>query len=139
MNIAVRYYSRGGNTQKLAEAAAEAVGVTACDLSVPLDEKVDLLLLGNSLYAGSFDGAVRRFLTDNAQKIGTLASFGSSASGRSTYAKLKALAAELSIPVSTEYYNYPGSFLFMHRGRPDQGDLTAVAAFAKRTAERCAK
>ena len=51
----------------------------------------------------------------------------------------KALAAELSIPVSTEYYNCPGSFLFMHRGRPDQGDLTAVAAFAKRTAERCAK
>ena len=35
MNIAVRYYSRGGNTKKIAEAIAKAVGVEAKTVSEP--------------------------------------------------------------------------------------------------------
>ena len=36
MKIAVRYFSRGGNTKKLADAIANAVGVDAEATSVPL-------------------------------------------------------------------------------------------------------
>ena len=51
MKIAVRYYTRSGNTQKLAEAVAAAVGVEALPVSEPLTEPVDVLFLGCSYYA----------------------------------------------------------------------------------------
>ena len=48
MNIAVRYYTKTGNTKRLAEAIANAVGVEALPISVPITEHVDILFLGNS-------------------------------------------------------------------------------------------
>ena len=48
MNCAVRYYTKTGNTKKLAEAVARAVGVEALPITEPVDEKVDVLFLGNS-------------------------------------------------------------------------------------------
>ena len=47
MNIAVRYYTKTGNTQRLAEAIGKAIGVEALPISVPLTEKADILFLGN--------------------------------------------------------------------------------------------
>jgi len=35
MKIAVRYYTRSGNTKKLADAIAKAVSVESCDITVP--------------------------------------------------------------------------------------------------------
>ena len=51
MKVAVRYYTKTGNTKRLAEAVAEAAGVEALPISVPVDEAVDILFLGNSYYA----------------------------------------------------------------------------------------
>lgn len=59
MKIAVRYYTQTGNTKRLAEAVAQAVGVEAYDLSKPIEEPVDILFLGNSYYAFSIAPAVR--------------------------------------------------------------------------------
>ena len=49
MKVAVRYYTKTGNTKKLAEAIAEAVGAEALSLNTPIEEPVDILFLGNSL------------------------------------------------------------------------------------------
>lgn len=136
MNIKVYYYSKGGNTKKLAETVAEAVGVTAEDVSVPLQDKADILFLGSSLYAGGYDPAVGEFIAKNADKIGTIVSFGSSASNLSTFKKVKAFAEEKGIAVYDENYNCPGHFLFLHKNRPNQSDLEAAADFAK---SACAK
>ena len=59
MKIAVRYYTRSGNTRKLAEAVAKAVNTQANDVSVPLTEKADILFLGCSYYAFDVDEAVK--------------------------------------------------------------------------------
>ena len=48
MKIAVRYYTKTGNTKKLAEAIGNAVGAEALPISVPITEPVDVLFLGNS-------------------------------------------------------------------------------------------
>ena len=48
MKIAVRYYTKTGNTRRLAEAVAEAVGAEALPISEPVTEKADILFLGNS-------------------------------------------------------------------------------------------
>lgn len=136
MSVRVFYYSRGGNTKKLAEAVADAVGTTADDISVPLHDRTDILFLGSSLYAGGYDPAVEEFITKNADKIGTIVSFGSSASNMSTFKKVKALAEQKGIKVCDEFFNCPGRFLLLHRNRPNQADLEAVSSFAKAV---CAK
>lgn len=41
MKIAIRYYSRGGNTRKIADAISRAVGVEAKTLSEPLKAAAD--------------------------------------------------------------------------------------------------
>ena len=130
MKTAVRYYTRSGNTKKLAEAIAEALETTAQDVSAPLDEKADLLFLGNSLYAGKPDESVGEFIEKNADKIGCIANFGSSASLRSTFKKIKDLADSKGIKVCSEEFVCPGSFLFMHKGHPNESDLEDAKAFA---------
>lgn len=61
MNIAIRYYTRSGNTQKLASAIAEAMNIEAKDVSAPLTEKADILFFGSSVYAGGVADAVKQF------------------------------------------------------------------------------
>ena len=132
MNISVRYYTRSGNTRKLAEAIAAAVGAEAADLQSDLTEKADLLFLGSSLYAGSFDPAVADFLTRNGKNIGKLVCFGSSASGRSTFEKVRKFASEQGISLAEAHFDCPGHFLFLHQDRPNDRDLAEAAAFAEK-------
>ena len=134
MKTAVRYFTRSGNTKLLAETIAAVLGEEALDLSAPLEEKVDLLFLGHSLYGGNPDPAVADFLEKNADMIGMLVNFGSSASKRSTFKKIQKIAEKHSIALFKEEFSCPGSFLFRHKNRPNAGDLEAAAEFAKKTA-----
>lgn len=131
MNIAVYYYTRSGNTKKLADAVAAAVGVPAKELHTPLQERADVLFLGSSPYAFDVDPAVRKFIEENYEKIGTLICFGSSASGMSTFKKIKALAEEKGVTVPDAHFNCYGRFMMLHKDRPGPADLAAAAAFAK--------
>ena len=83
MTFAVRYYTKTGNTRKLATAIADALGVQALPISEPVTEPVDILLLGNSYYAFSIDPEVRSFVKglDN-EKVGKIVNFGSAALDR---------------------------------------------------------
>ena len=73
MKTAVRYYTKGGNTKRLAEAVARAVGVEALPISVPVTEPVDVLFLGNSYYAFSIDPEVRNFVRGlDKNKVGNI-------------------------------------------------------------------
>lgn len=131
MKIAVRYCSRGGNTKKIAEAIAEALGVEAETVERPLDEKTDAVFLGSAVYANGVDDSVKRFLNKNAENIGTLYNFSTAAVLQSTYKQVKKIADECGITISPREYHCKGSFLFLNPGRPNSGDLTRAAAFAK--------
>ena len=54
MKIAVRYYTKTGNTKRLAEAIAEAVGAEALPISEAVEEPVDILFLGIPMDACEF-------------------------------------------------------------------------------------
>ena len=135
MNIAVRYFTRSGNTKKLALAIAEAVGVEAQDVSVPLTEHTDILFLGSSVYAAGVDDAVKKFLAGNHDKIGTLYNFSTAAIISSTYGQIKKLCAEHGIKLAEEEFHCRGSFTMMHKNHPDEADIKNAAAFAKRVLE----
>ena len=129
MKYAVAYYSKSGNTKKMADAVAEVLNVTAQDVSVALNEKTDILFLGSSTYAGGFDPSVGAFIRENADKIGKIVCFGSSASGKTTAGKVKKLADELEIPVYKKSFGCSGHFLFMHKNHPDDTDISALKEF----------
>lgn len=134
MKTAVRYFSRGGNTQKLANAIAGAVGVEALDVSIPLNEKVDALFLGSSVYAGGVDEAVKIFIRENSAKIGKIYNFSTAALASSTYKQVEKLASECGVEMAREEFRCRGSFAIMHRGRPNAVDLSRAAEFAKNMA-----
>ena len=132
MKIAVRYYTKTGNTKRLAEAVAEAVGAEALPLSVPVDEPVDVLFLGNSYYAFTIDPEVRAFIrTLDSSKVGRIVNFGSAAMLNSTYKKVKAEADRLAIPMDEREFHCKGEFKGLHKGRPNAEDLAAAADFAR--------
>lgn len=132
MKIAVRYYTKTGNTKRLAEAVANAVGTEALPLSVPVEEPVDILFLGNSYYAFSIDPEVRDFVRRlDKNKVGRIVNFGSAAMLNSTYKKVKAEADKVGIPMDEREFHCKGEFKGIHKGKPDEADLAAAADFAK--------
>lgn len=132
MKTAVRYYTKTGNTKRLAEAVAQAIGVEALPLDAPIQEPVDVLFLGNSYYAFTIDPEVRAFIQKlDKEKVGKIVNFGSAAMLNSTHKKVKAEASKVGIPVDEREFHCKGEFKGVHKGRPNDEDLKAVAAFAK--------
>ena len=133
MKIAVRYYTKTGNTKRLAEAIGKAIGVEALPISASITEPVDILFLGNSYYAFSIDPEVRNFVKSlDKNKVGRIVNFGSAAMLNSTYKKVKAEADKIGIPMDEREFHCKGEFKGLHKGKPDQTDLKAAAAFAKK-------
>lgn len=135
MKIAVRYYTRSGNTETLARAIEDTVGVKAESVAVPLHEKVDILFLGCSYYAFDVDEAVKNFITQNKDSIGKIVCFGTSAMMKSTHKPMKKVCDAAGVRLSDEEFHCRGSFGPMHKGHPDEKDLANAAAFAKRIIE----
>ncbi len=131
MKVEVRYHSRGGNTKRLAEAVAKALKVTARTVEEPVEGKADVVFLCASVYAGSPDKAVMTYVKQNARDIGRLVVLSTSASGKSTHAKLKAAAEDMGVTVSEAYFHCPGAFLMLHKNRPNAEDCQRAADFAK--------
>ncbi len=132
MKIAVRYYTRSGNTKKLAEAIAEAVSAESMDVSVALDEKADILFLGCSYYAFDVDQAVKEFIVNNKDNIGKIVCFGTSAMMKSMKKPVRKVARTVNIPVADEDFHCRGQFGKIHKGRPNEDDLARAAEFARR-------
>ena len=135
MKIAVRYYTKTGNTRRLAEAIANAVGAEALPISAPVTEQTDILFLGNSYYAFTIDPEVRDFIRSlDKNKVGRIVNFGSAAMLNSTYKKVKAEADKVGIPMDEREFHCKGEFKGIYKGRPNDEDLKAAAEFAKRIA-----
>ena len=133
MKIAVRYYTKTGNTKRLAEAIAKAVGVEALPVTAPVAESVDILFLGNSYYAFTIDPEVRRFIESlDKEKVGKIVNFGSAAMMNSTWKKVKAVADKVGISMDEREFHCKGEFKGLHKGKPDESDLDAASAFAKK-------
>ncbi|MBQ7379969.1 MAG: flavodoxin [Clostridia bacterium] len=131
MTYAVRYYTRSGNTEKLADAIAIALKTQSLQVSVPLEEKVDVLFLGCSYYAFDVDEAVKAFVHENQDKIGSIVCFGTSAMMKSMQKPMSKVVEGTSIVLSNREFHCRGAFGPMHKNRPDEKDRKAAADFAK--------
>ena len=132
MSYAVRYYTKTGNTKKLAEAIAKELGVEALPISEPVNEAVDYLFLGNSYYAFNIDPEVKSFVTSlDKEKVGKIVNFGSAALLNSTYKKVKEAAGKAGITMDEKEFHCKGEFKGIHKGRPNESDIAAAVQFAK--------
>lgn len=131
MKVAVRYCSRGGNTKKLADAIAAAVGSTAYPATKALDEEVDLLFLGGAIYAGSIDKSLKEFVLGlKPEGVKKVAVFSNAAGPKNIQKQIEELLATSGIPLCQQCFCCRGQFLFAHKGRPNQQDCADAAAFA---------
>ena len=124
MKFAVRYYTKTGNTKKLADAIAKVLGVEALPISTPIDEAVDILFLGNSYYAFSIDPEVIKFIDSlNKDMVGKIVNFGSAAMLNSTWKKVKKESDKVGISLDEREFHCKGEFKGLHKGRPNEEDL----------------
>ena len=135
MKAAIRYYTRGGNTEKLALAISKATGLPAETIDVPLLEDVDLLFLGSSVYGFDVDNQVKQVISNIDVKVGKVVNFSTACMVKSTYKQVAKLLAEKNIPMAKEEFYCRGSFGPMHKGRPNQQDLHEAEAFARKMME----
>ena len=131
MKTAIRFYTKTGNTKKLAEAISAAIGTKAFDVSEPLSEDVDVLFLGSSVYAAGVDEEIKRFIGGINVKVGKVVNFSTAALLPSTYRQVKKLVEKRGLVMAKEEFHCRGGFERMHVGRPNAADCAEAAAFAK--------
>lgn len=135
MKIAVRYYSRGGNTKKVAEAIAEELGVEALDITNKVED-ADILFLGASMYAFTIDKNIKEFVggltKENTKEI---VNFSTSASDTSTHKKVNKCIKDKDIVMNEEHFSVFGQFLGMNKGRPNEADLENAKKFARKVVD----
>ncbi|MEE1156067.1 MAG: flavodoxin family protein [Methanobrevibacter sp.] len=131
MKIAIRYYTKTGNTKKMAEALSETVGVEALTVDNPLTEDVDILFLGSAVYAAGVDAKVKEFIENIDVNVGKIVNFSSAALIESTYKQVKKIAENNNLTMAEEEFHCRGAFKLVHRGRPNDNDLRNLQEFAK--------
>ncbi len=132
MNIEVRYYSKSGNTKKIADAIAKQAGVSAKSIQEPITGEVDILFLGTGVYAFDIDPELKEYiLTLNPANIKKVVIFSTAAIIKSAYEKTKMYLQEQGLAVSHQEYHCPGHYLFLRRGRPNADDVRKAGQFAR--------
>lgn len=137
MKTWVLYYSKGGNTKKVAEAIAEELEVLKTEQIPPAypPENVQLLFLGTGVYAGKPDPKMIEFIrTLNNNRVKNAVVFGTKGGDDiRAIETVKSLLKEKGINVIDETFSCKGKyFIFFNRKKPDGEDLKAAKAFARR-------
>ncbi|MCD7755306.1 MAG: flavodoxin family protein, partial [Firmicutes bacterium] len=60
--VAVRYFSKSGNTKKLADEIAKTVGCKAEQIPSPIEGNIDILFIGASVYWGGISSEVKDYI-----------------------------------------------------------------------------
>ena len=119
MSVAVRYFSKIGNTKKIAEAIAEGAGVPAVSITdePKLTERADLLFLGGAPYANIMDPELRAYAERlSPDMAGRVVLFTTSNWSRRTVYALRKILKKNDIPVEDEYFY---AHMLNIRGRTD--------------------
>ena len=135
MKIAIRYYTKSGNSKKLADAISEELGLPALPVDQKLTEAVDVLFLCNSVYYAGVDNSVKQFLKAPGAKIGKIVNVSTAALIESTYSQMKKLASDAGIALAEKEFHCKGSFAMMNRGKPNEEDVRRVKQFASEIAK----
>ncbi|MBQ9006768.1 MAG: hypothetical protein IJ092_10415 [Atopobiaceae bacterium] len=133
MNVAVRYYSRGGHVKRMAEALARGAGVEAISVDDPrakLTKPVDILFIGGALYSFQIDEKIKDYIKTLSPEVVTdrAICFGSSWLTRRPVYLIQEKVRDQGIEVSPQ--------ALYARGNPKQIILDAAEVFAEMEVKR---
>lgn len=132
MNIEVRYYSKSGNTKKVANAIAKQAGVSAKSIHEPIQGEVDILFLGTGIYAFDIDPELKEYISAlNPISIKKVVVFSTAAIVKSAYEKTKEYLQAQGLNVSENEYHCPGHYMILRTGRPNAEDIKKAEQFAR--------
>ena len=131
MKVAIRYFSRGGNTKKLAYSISKILNEEPREIFIPLEQDVDILFLGTAVYAFGIDEKVKEFISNINVNVGQIVCFNTSASNMSIYKMVAKEAAKKGIRVSERNFHCKGSYGPFNKGKPDEADIEDFQKFVK--------
>jgi len=132
MKYAIRYYTKSGNTKKLADAIAEVLNIEAKPISDELEEDVGVLFLGSSIYGSAIDPSVKNFFNNLNVEIGLLVNFSTAGIMQSSYNQIKDICNNNDITISDDEFHCPGSFAGMNIVRPNEDDIENIKNFTRK-------
>ena len=131
MKFAIRYYSKSGNTEKLALALSEYLDVPAYDISHELTEDVDVLFFGSGVYGCALDPAVISFIGNIDVNVGEFVNFSTAGMMQSNYELIGDVIGNTGINLSSSEFHCPGSFVGLNADRPNNEDVADFICFVK--------
>lgn len=134
MNAKVIYYSKTGNTKKVAEVIAGELGVKAekCGKGIDLSN-CDLLCVGSGCYAGKAGKEMIEFLGGIPSGKGRKAAvFGTYGGEEKAIEEMKALLKEKGFNVIASFGCQGKSMFLFNRGKPEEKDFGNARDFARK-------
>lgn len=126
--VAVRYYSKSGNTKLLAEAIGKGAGVIPISVdqdSAKITENIDVLFIGGALYAYGLDKVMNEYLSGiDGNKVKKAVVFSTSWISKHSIDLIKKALVEKGIEVADETCYV--------RNKPNEKQLAEAEAFAKK-------
>ena len=133
MKYAIRYYSKFGHSERMAQAVGEVTGVKPESVETPLTEEVDILFIGAGLFLAKVNGRVKEFArTLDPKKVKKVVCFGSCALSDSPVPQIRKIFEELGFNVAEESFTCRGSMGPWHGGHPDAKDLADLKVFTEK-------
>ena len=141
MNVRVAYYSATGNTRRVAESIAGALGGTATSINdYHEDSRVDLLFLGAAVYATHGHGvheAVKKFIASlDAAMVKKVALFSTGFIQSEAIPGMRKLLQARGIAVLPDSYFCLGRFALFNLGHPNVVELGGAAEFSRKAVGR---
>ena len=131
----VIYATKTKHSQKIAEAVAAALGITAQNVQgKPSLSDTELLFIVGGIYGGESMPEMLQYVSGlTSQQVEKAALITSCASGKQGQKSVRSQLEKNGIPVIDEFLCY-GSILFVHAGHPSKADLDNAVQFAVRLA-----
>lgn len=140
MKIGVMFHSLTGNTKKIAEAIAEQAGVQAESIAEDsCVQDVDLLFIGDGIYAGKPHAATQKLLSSiHAGNVAHVAIFGTYGGQKKAIEQMKATLKKQGVDVFDASFGCKGrAWLVANRAHPSEEDIAQAKQFAKQMIAKC--
>ena len=132
MKTAIRYHSKFGHTHQMVEAVKDIMDCEPQTVEAPIEEPVDLLLMGAGVFLGKVDGSVMRFIESlTPDKVKRVVCFGSCAIIKSPVPQMRKALEARGITVDQREFTCPGAMGPIKAGHPDQKDIENFRQFVK--------
>ncbi len=132
MKVKVVYFTKSGNTKKVAHAIAEELSCSISSIEEPIEEALDVLFVGASAYNFGLDPKVIHFLENlDTSNINKIALFSTSWVVENINAKMAALLRDKEVEVITKDFYCKGKFLLANRNHPNEDDIIDAKKFAR--------